>query len=355
MRSLSYRRSLLTACVLFDLVACVCSTFGQLHHVSWGAYSEDDLNGMVVRGINFLSDKKKIDSGPALYKLMHADIFKTKKDEERMAHYASKKDSYAYQRWERYQARQAAVAAGTRDAQPIAASHAATAALIDDPLAPLIVINFLIPGGSSFNMNLVLYFARRVRTADQLRQRSKVAAQKPPSKGQTNGTAADWESEDYPHDLERIGAFDKLLGEFISGSDEFRDGRLKIVPRVAEGSWVVKKSIGRVPAILGKKVKQFYYYSRARNYLEIDADLGTSMVAGRIISMVKGTCKGLVVDMSFLLQGEDKTELPESLLGGIRMIRVDLDKITFLEENNKRNPLEFDFSLPAAITAIVAV
>jgi hypothetical protein len=90
-------------------------------------------------------------------------------------------------------------------------------------------------------------------------------------------------------------------------------------------------------------VKQLYYFDKVRNYLEIDADLGTSMVAGRIISMVKGTCRGLVVDLSFLLQGEDKTELPESLLGGIRMIKVDLDKTTFLGENNSTNPPEFDF------------
>lgn len=94
---------------------------------------------------------------------------------------------------------------------------------------------------------------------------------------------------------------------------------------------------------LPRQVKQFYYRNEERNYIEIDADLGTSMVAGRIIQMIKGTCRGLKVDLSFLLQGESVGELPESLLGGIRMIHVDLDKISFLEENNKKNPPMFDF------------
>jgi len=98
-----------------------------------------------------------------------------------------------------------------------------------------------------------------------------------------------------------------------------------------------------VPAILGKKVKQFYYYDKEKNYFEIDADLGTSMVAGKIISMIKGTCKGLVVDMSFLLQGENKSELPEALLGGVRMIRTDLDRMLWRDENTVKNKMEYDF------------
>lgn len=258
-----------------------------------------------------------------------------------MTHYASRPGSWADTRYQRQQARAAAIAAGT-PVPPIPAQHAATAALAGDSSSPLIVINFLIPG-SGFNMNHVLYFARRVRPAAQLR--AAAAARTKPFKSPSPSPASpsDWESEDFPHDIARITAFDTLLHRFVTGTDDFRDGRLKIIPRVAEGSWVVKKAIGRVPAILGRKLKQSYYYNAERNYLEIDADLGSSSVAGRIISMVKGTCKGLVVDMSFLLQGEDKTELPESLLGGIRMIHTDLDKITWLEDNNEKNPPEFDF------------
>ncbi len=88
-----------------------CSVIGSLHNVTWGQYCEDDLTGMVVRGINFMSDKKKVDCTPPIFKLMHLDLFKTKKEEERCAHYAASKDSWAAQRWERLQAKRAALAA----------------------------------------------------------------------------------------------------------------------------------------------------------------------------------------------------------------------------------------------------
>jgi len=200
-------------------------------------------------------------------------------------------------------------------------------------------------------MNLVLYYARRIQTAETIKkERAARAAANPgrkqpaprPSQPAASYTAAEFESDEFPHDLDRLAAFDKLLASFLNQTDEWRDGRLKIVPRVAEGNWVVKKSIGRVPAILGKKVKQFYYRNPEKNYIEIDADLGTSAVAGKIIQLIKGTCKGLVVDLSFLFQGEDKTELPESLIGGVRMIRADLDKMTWRDENNARNRMDFD-------------
>lgn len=160
---------------------------------------------------------------------MHADIFKTRKDAERMSHYASRPQSWAYKRWERFQARQAAIAAGEA-VPPIPQQHAATAALAADPLAPLIVINFLIPG-TNHNMNLVLYFARRVRTAEQLRtlQNERFAAEaagtgKKARSPPPNPGPADWESDDFPHDIQRIAAFDGLLDKFLNGTDEFRDG-----------------------------------------------------------------------------------------------------------------------------------
>jgi len=232
------------------------------HIVTWGQYCEDDLTGMVVRGLNFMQDKKKIDCTPPIFKLMHVDMFKTKTGEDRNAHYAGHKDSWANQRWEKIQAKKAAAAAAGNAAAAASAAPAATAApgihtatsniaMTDDPLAPLFIINFLIPG-AGHSINLVLYFARRVKTAEQLRKvrEARAAAGKPPLPARppnpaASYSAAEFESDEFPHDIERIAAFDHLLKQFLDGSDEFRDGRLKIVPRVAEGSWVVKKSIGR--------------------------------------------------------------------------------------------------------------
>jgi len=136
-------------------------------------------------------------------------------------------------------------------------------------------------------------------------------------------------------DIERVEAFDRLLQQFLEGDDDFRDSTLKIIPRVSEGSWVVKKGVGRVPAILGRKVKQEYH--RGSDYIEIDADLATSRIAGQIVGLIKSYCKSIVVDMSFLLQADTSDTLPESLIGGIRIHKADMDKVEHYYENTKHN------------------
>lgn len=46
--------------------------------------------------------------------------------------------------------------------------------------------------------------------------------------------------------------------------------RLKLIPRVVEGNWLVKKSVGTQPAILGKQLVQTYHYDEKLNYFEVD-------------------------------------------------------------------------------------
>ena len=43
---------------------------------------------------------------------------------------------------------------------------------------------------------------------------------------------------------------------FLTKDDEFRNQRWKIIPRIAEGPWVVKSAVGTKPALLGLKVDQ---------------------------------------------------------------------------------------------------
>ena len=39
------------------------------------------------------------------------------------------------------------------------------------------------------------------------------------------------------------------------GDDKFRNERIKLIPRVMEGAWVVQRAVGTVPILLGKAVK----------------------------------------------------------------------------------------------------
>ena len=275
---------------------------GVLPHISqrvWGGWTEDDLTGTKVRGPSYLTDNVKIPCGPALYTLVHVDIFYRRKDEERTTAATALPDTYL-------------------QSASFAALSATRGEWAKDPAAASIVINLAFPGPKSTNMNCVMYFLRRVPPAEALPKHL----------------------ETQPHDdtmvgidAARVRAFDVTLRRFRQGSDEYRAGKLKIIPRVAEGGYIVKKSIGRVPALLGKKLKMQYRFDDKQNAIEMTADVGSSAVAGKIISLIKKSCEKLVVDMTFLFQGDSGDELPESVLGGVRIAHCNMDKIAHYTEN----------------------
>ncbi|XP_024396181.1 protein ENHANCED DISEASE RESISTANCE 2 isoform X3 [Physcomitrium patens] len=117
-----------------------------------------------------------------------------------------------------------------------------------------------------------------------------------------------------------------LLQRFVDGDDNFRNSRLKLIPSVPQGSWIVRQSVGTTPCILGKAVDCTYY--RGSNYLEVDIDIGSSTVANGVLGLVFGVVSALVVDMAFLIQGNGMEELPERLIGAVRVSRLSLASAT---------------------------
>ncbi|MCO5606865.1 hypothetical protein L7F22_061056 [Adiantum nelumboides] len=115
-----------------------------------------------------------------------------------------------------------------------------------------------------------------------------------------------------------------MLQKFIDGDDGFRNNRLKLIPSVPKGSWIVRQSVGSTPCILGKAVDCNYF--RGKKYLEVDVDIGSSTVANGVLGLVFGVVTTLVVDMAFLVQGNATEELPEKLIGTIRISRLELSK-----------------------------
>eukprot|EP00250_Pteridium_aquilinum_P004269 c14493_g1_i1 orf=975-3260(-) len=113
-----------------------------------------------------------------------------------------------------------------------------------------------------------------------------------------------------------------LLDRFVNGSNTYRDSRFKLIPRIVEGYWFVKRAVGTKACLLGKAVTCHYF--RQDNFLEIDVDIGSSSVARSIINLVLGHITNLVVDMAILIEGRDEAELPEFLLGTTRVSRVEL-------------------------------
>lgn len=114
-----------------------------------------------------------------------------------------------------------------------------------------------------------------------------------------------------------------LLGTFIEGNDIFRDLRLKLIPRIVEGYWMVKRAVGSKACLLGKAVT--CRYLREDNFLEIDVDIGSSSIAKRIIALVLGYVTSIVVDLAILIEAQEENELPEYILGTVRLNRLKLE------------------------------
>ncbi|MQL87875.1 hypothetical protein Taro_020426 [Colocasia esculenta] len=116
---------------------------------------------------------------------------------------------------------------------------------------------------------------------------------------------------------------DSLLGRFANGSDIFRDARFKLIPSIVEGYWMVKRAVGTKACLLGKAVT--CRYLRQDNFLEIDVDIGSSSVARSIINLVLGYVTSLVVDLAILIEAKEEKELPEYILGTVRLKRIKPD------------------------------
>ncbi|CAN0901091.1 Protein ENHANCED DISEASE RESISTANCE 2 [Linum grandiflorum] len=113
---------------------------------------------------------------------------------------------------------------------------------------------------------------------------------------------------------------ESVLGKFIDGTDMFRDSRFKLIPSIIEGYWMVKRAVGSKACLLGKAVT--CKYLRQDNFLEIDVDIGPSSVARSIIGLVLGYVTSLVVDLAILVEAKEEGELPEFILGTVRLNRL---------------------------------
>jgi len=119
--------------------------------------------------------------------------------------------------------------------------------------------------------------------------------------------------------------FGDLLNKFLNTDNDFRNQSFKLIPRVVDGSFIVKKAVGTTPAILGKKLP-IDYFGDSETYFELVVDIGGSVVAGSILGVVKGYAKSLVIDLAFLLEGQAEEHLPEKLMGIVRLDHPDMSK-----------------------------
>ena len=130
--------------------------------------------------------------------------------------------------------------------------------------------------------------------------------------------------------LEDESKFAKLFKKFASkelpnehgelsadAANAYRTKTFKFIPRFVKGASMAKRLAGEKPAIICRKIPSKYYVGD--DYLEIDLDISGSRIAGAVLGLVKKQLRGMVLDMIFLLEGKDVNELPEELIGGLRI------------------------------------
>lgn len=103
------------------------------------------------------------------------------------------------------------------------------------------------------------------------------------SPGGGNGGGSDaGGGDDYvrPADTSDWQPFDCALHRFLRGSAATRTSMLKLIPHIAEGSWVIKQSVGSVPVIVGTKLQTVYY--ETDRYIEASVDVTSSSAAAYI-------------------------------------------------------------------------
>ena len=226
-------------------------------------YRQADASLFSVRSKQYMDDKRKVPAGESMLDLVGCDTFTTEHKEESVSAW---QDS-VLQRVQRN-----AVKAGQR--------------------APrMLVIRFVLPGHGERYITHAMYFAEK-----------------------------DWTPES---NQDRM--YERMLEHFMTGeSTKFRAGRLKMLPVVVAGPWVVKQAVGK-PALICKKVDTSCVVGEG--YLELTLDVSTSTVARKVLQMITSFAKELVIDLAFVIEGRSEKELPERVLGSVRVQYVDMDNI----------------------------
>ncbi|CAN8295378.1 unnamed protein product, partial [Cochlearia groenlandica] len=107
------------------------------------------------------------------------------------------------------------------------------------------------------------------------------------------------------------------MDRFLKGDDGFKTSRLKLIANIVKGPWIVRKAVGeQAICVIGRALS--CKYVSGDNFVEVDIDVGSSMVASAIVHLAFGYVTTLTVDIAFLIESQTEAELPEKLLGAVR-------------------------------------
>lgn len=139
-----------------------------------------------------------------------------------------------------------------------------------------------------------------------------------------------------------------LMHQFINGDERFRNSRLKLIANIVKGPWIVRKAVGeQAICVIGRALS--CKYSVEENYLEVDIDIGSSVVASAIVHLAFGYITTLTVDLAFLIESQTESELPEQILGAFRFSELNPASAQSFELLSEVNADTSSSSLPTRL------
>lgn len=257
----------------------------------WGYWMEAEASLVPVKDAKFKETQQYTQQKGYLFQLAHTEIFAV---DYKLYHVASRSDSYV----------QKVCMTKSLLSEQDGADGGKNGESKDAGTGwPTFVVNFQLPGKNDDNcLNLVAYF-------------------EPPSNFQQI------------KDVDRrvVEAFDRLFRRFESGSEEFRQKKFRVIPRVPYGHWFVQKTIHK--AHFGPRLQKKFFTDSKRSYIEIDIDVDSSKMARRMLKLTRRHAKKMVLDLSFMFEDAASEDLPQCLLGGVRLLRTDMSKASFLNSD----------------------
>lgn len=124
-----------------------------------------------------------------------------------------------------------------------------------------------------------------------------------------------------------------LIDQFIKGDDGLRNSRLKLIANIVKGPWLVRTAVGeQAICVIGRALS--CKYCVGENFLEVDIDIGSSVVANAIVHLAFGYITSLTVDLAFLIESQNESELPERILGAFRFSELNPDTAQSFEASS---------------------
>jgi len=116
-----------------------------------------------------------------------------------------------------------------------------------------------------------------------------------------------------------------LFNRFLDMSDAERNHRVKVLPKVLEGPWLVKQGVPDRPGVVGKKLALEYF--KRQDHIEVSINCISSPAGRRLVQLLTGAAKHFSMTLYIILEGQEEDELPERILGCLSVYHGDLGKL----------------------------